>query len=644
MPSRKNRRILKSSVPYLPHFLKNKEFIHDIGVNDHSIPNISLFKVLGSIKANRSQDRNFLIAVYREFHKGRELVTEFQNNEYIYCFHKKNWINLWSSVWSIEDDNLFPIFSELKSQYPSLKLFFLDFLGIKSTVEFSNISSYLESFSDIDVISDKQRRNLENAMIYLLINVVKGKIDKNEVESLVESKFIPIQDNTLVIPENAYFADEKYLYSVFCKDPLNLFKLLDINIGFKNLFKAVIGKLGLKILSNSVTADINTDISYQLDKTLSSELKNVINIISYVVYHRFREIYNSLPEDIRQVKKLNCYISENIKVKYSLEGNSHECTEDVFVQGRDIYLTKFDISAKNRIFQNVLFRYFQNTEALKDIIIHIVGIIKPEDFHLYLLSHGIPIPESKSDLIIRRKPKKILEIPQEEEYEDFEENEASSKIESSDVVLSNKKITIEIPQWIPEVKPDFIVSIDFPDNSEQFQSNINPSNSEYKGSRFFHSYQFIKNNENDNEIGNWGEAFVFNNLIEGLKNQFSGCDYVYNFKTNEFAIYNIDNEEVASLSNGNDRNYKQSGYDFLKIVNGIKTFIEIKTTTSLAIGKYILKKEQWNCCRANPDNYELYFVKGAGTKKASIIHVPKFFRRWEKGMINVLPHDLEIII
>jgi len=643
-PSKRNRQILKNTVSYLPGIFTNKDFIIDIGVNVNTIPYPYLIRALASLKNSKIKDRRFLTMVYKEFRKEKDLVDIFNEEKLIYCFYRKKWIHSWDAVWSIEDDNFNSFFSEIESQYPSLRVFFTDYIDINLNIGFSNIKNYFSSLSGNEQINDSVRRNIECSLIFIFYQLSKNKISINEINELKELQCIPDQYNFLVKPNNAYFADDLNLYSVFKDSEISFFKLSSLNSGFRNYLKSDFSKFGMKSVSKAVISAIHSDDSFVFDKNLTNELSEIVNAIIYVIFYRFKDIYNELPETIRHTKNLRCSVGEHISVNYSLDSFSRVLDEDVFIKDTAIYVKRFDRSFRNDVFEDLLFKFFSNTEEIKDIIIYLVGISDADAFYKYLRSHGIPVPKSKSDLLLPKKTKRLSIIDDYSEDQEPDESNTDNDSEKPSHQKEREKRIVVVPQWEPETNPDFLVTIDDLEESDHPLIPFDSSASSGKNNVFFPSYHFIKNNANEYEIGDWGESFVFNNLVAQLKKQFPKKNFKYKSEKAIFSVFDKNNVEVASLTNGNADTFTQSGYDFLKIIEGKNIFIEVKSTTSIHTGKFILKKEQWNCCRSNPDNYELYFVKGTGSKKASIHHVPDFFHRYEKGLINVIPHDLEIII
>ncbi len=652
MANRLNKRILKESVPYLPNYIKNNDFISGIGVNVNRIPSSYLLDILRGYKGKKPKDPARLLDIYRAFNFESEITDVFNDEKLIYCFHKKTWIYSWQALWSSDDESLRPVFSELNNQYPeSLRSFFIDNVGVNINLAFSNIKKFLEKVSENENVNEEFRINIEHALVFTFAQLSRRKVKISEIEDLKEIKCIPAEDNRLCYPEDVLFIDIPELYNVFrLNNNKFLFRLSSQNSGFRNFLKGVVHHIGIENISDKISTQVENIKRFKQDKVLAEHIKSLIRYISYVVHFRFKQIFNELNHLQKKPDKLKCMISDKVNVIYSLDDYQKVVEEQFWIMNGTIFLkNRIDEDSSNWI-QKLLFRFFDNHEELKDLIFFMAGIDNHDGFKKYLELYDIPVPQSESDLTIWKEQKAgrsmNFEFDEKDESDqlEIEPNGKKSKVPRSKEKPKNV-IKVNNLEWQPESEPDFIVEIEHTSLGQtESESNSDLVESIGKKPGSFPSYQFGLLNSNIEEIGIWSEMFVFKNLIEELKAQFS--EYKHTYKDEEGVFEIIDNTErqVAKIINHNIKGITQSGYDFSRVINGKCTYLEVKSSETFNSARYILSKEQWRCCRENPDNFELYIVKGAGRKNAKIIHIPDFYSRVQKGIIHVIPHNLEVFI
>ena len=127
------------------------------------------------------------------------------------------------------------------------------------------------------------------------------------------------------------------------------------------------------------------------------------------------------------------------------------------------------------------------------------------------------------------------------------------------------------------------------------------------------------------DIGKWGERYVFKHLNEKFQN--------------------VGEIEIKWLNKNSDVGI---GYDFLIISNGIKTeYIEVKSKIDEEPYYFLISGPQWEFARKlyyeNEGNkYKIYIVSSAGSDNAKIKIIKNPYELWKDGKLYANPISIKL--
>ncbi len=135
------------------------------------------------------------------------------------------------------------------------------------------------------------------------------------------------------------------------------------------------------------------------------------------------------------------------------------------------------------------------------------------------------------------------------------------------------------------------------------------------------------------EIGRWGEKFVYTKLKEELKKRYKLYRFEENKDENTLKIYN-NSILITELEWLNTDELVQEGYDLTLTENGITRYIEVKSNAT-DHGIFEISRKQWEFMKNVGDNYLIYRVKNANFSDARYEIIENPFKKFLEGKLQV---------
>jgi len=228
---------------------------------------------------------------------------------------------------------------------------------------------------------------------------------------------------------------------------------------------------------------------------------------------------------------------------------------------------------------------------------------------------------------IKFKPDRIKQIEEEfncvlvekSEFDEFKKWKEAKEIKSQ-IPDAPQNDTI----WKPDTTPNQIKDIQVKSYTSSYnRPNLSYQSGNYKSSTTF-EYDNYDNLKSRQAIGDWGENFVNNYLVQKYQN-----------------------DTDIKIKWLNKDNYLGVGYDFviLKDEKEIE-YIEVKSKLSHNPSIIEVSGTQWEWARElynkhEGDKYKIYIVLGAGSDSASIEIITNPIGQWKEGSLKVHPVNIE---
>ena len=497
---------------------------------------------------------------------------------------------------------------------------FLKYLGLTTPDIYAEINRYIlprlkfgklydEYFKDSIKIfhAFESNSNKKNKLLDDLkkINCIAGKsVDSEEVILL---KYDQVYYKTDMLVKyfnenpNKFFTDEK------------LFKLTDKEIP---LYKNFLSELGVSNTPNRIRIDAN------LSWDEKSKLRDggQCSIENYCYDYELDGLNSFLDQEINQDRSYILWelLIERLKI----------CKNDIetFLQGK--YSFKKRVNNYSNIFEAKFIKQLKEVKWLYNGLAFVV----PNNISLSDLPAIFSSNRKYSEKlagILGFRPDVIQEYLKDTDQMIITRKEWE-KYQKNIVSLKQKDEIQESEAFEPEYKPDDVevVVMDYIDPDVNTPS-ISTTSSRGEPIKSTNSNDNEKtpplNQKQLNDIGDWGQEFVYIALI------------------NEYS-----EKEIYEICDLNENNMIGIGCDFIvKKENIYHKYIEVKSTT-LDIGHPLsVSKAQWSISRKfyknnEGDTYYIYCVFNAGTKNARIIKICNPYKLWLDGKLDAYP--VEIIV
>lgn len=210
--------------------------------------------------------------------------------------------------------------------------------------------------------------------------------------------------------------------------------------------------------------------------------------------------------------------------------------------------------------------------------------------------------------------------------------------------------TEEDEKWEPDVSPDEVeisISEGVMETAESEDLSYQTSHSDSNTNEDEKSNGDEDGDDNDgipnNQIGDWGEKFVFRFLLE---NKYSDLT---DFKDTELGFLGRDNSNNTIEVKWLNRNKGVGkGYDIVILVNDEEIeYIEVKTTIKSERTLHKITGTQWEFARrllneGNGEKYKIYAVKNANSHEARIKAISNPIKLWKEGNLYAHPINFRV--
>jgi hypothetical protein len=525
---------------------------------------------------------------------------------------------------------------------------FLKNLNVSNPDIFAEINELIlpkYSNDEVDIDDNEYLEDLEK-----IISAFSKKKSIEKRDELIDALInIPIIDSVNPVTGENYLNQPTEVY-LNTDDLRNYFDGFDsalfINRDlYKKFGQKEFEEFALKIGCNNIPRKIEI-----VGDPFSCEEKNVITSKAGYSYHNQRSNKDYLIDGIENFL-LSPTQDKSILLWGYLLSSLNSCStyqKDRFFQGEycwspssNLHYHYFDAKFKKLlIIENWLFDSNDN-------------LVSPSDITLLDLADGYNTKNENLEILEKELGFKLNEI------KEFEEKTGMKAVSPDDYELlqktkremdANEGDIVDDDVWEPDVLPNEVeisISEGVIETVEREDLSYQTSNSDSNTNDDENSNGDEDGDDNDgipkNQIGDWGEKFVFRFLLE---NKYS---YLTDFEDTELGFLGIDNSNNTIEIKWLNRNKGVGkGYDFVIIENGEEIeYIEVKTTIKSERTLHKITGTQWEFARRllNEDNgekYKIYAVKNANSHDAKIKVVSNPIKLWKEGNLYAHPINFRV--
>jgi hypothetical protein len=210
------------------------------------------------------------------------------------------------------------------------------------------------------------------------------------------------------------------------------------------------------------------------------------------------------------------------------------------------------------------------------------------------------------------------------------------KIISQEYPSSGRLMKSSIPPSMAELFEDDIISENaaFSNSRPELTSNQSSRQSINKQ----RDWSRDELNEESKLSGIWGEKFA----IEYLRRKFINNYPQGKLEENSQGFYiKVNNQVVVEVQWFNEIQ-ETEGYDIKLIENAREEYIEVKSTKLGAKKLITLSGSQWKLAQERGENFHIYRVYDAGTKRAKLVDIPNPHQLLLEGDLRIDSIDLRI--
>ena len=327
------RNVLGDTAPYLTVEIKNEDFISILGINTQADVK-SVLNYLKALIEQKNKDIKKFMKLYKflddHFEKDSpKIKEEFAKNSLIFVpdTDKKYSIEefLWEDVSNVFGKNRI----YLKNYYLGLKKFFVEKLGISEKPTPKDYVNVMISISEKSKVSDEDKE-----IILKIYEELNHNLDPSKVENPISQEdwwdgFI--KKSIFLTNKEEFWFNER---DVFVNDDNELYDLFKDNedIGFLWLpdgyhpdkIKFFIVACGLHYISERTEKSLLEGDMYSKDEKLTHLIQNIIlPYVSRYLYWKENSVYEKLKEneEFEKIMVIEVYVTDNLKVKYSININ-----------------------------------------------------------------------------------------------------------------------------------------------------------------------------------------------------------------------------------------------------------------------------------------------------------------------------------
>jgi len=690
------RKVLGDTVPYLAVKIKNEDFIKSIGVNTEA--NVeSVLNYLKTLTEKKETHMKKFREIYKFLNKHFKEDDEYIKEEfskYSLIFipdGEKKYYKLKEVIWYDVSEIFGKNRGYLVKFYPELSEFFVNKLGVSEKPKPKDYANVLLDISRKSEITEEDK-----GIIIRIYEELNRNLDRDKVKEPI-SKEDWWED---FIEECIFFTNKREFWckewDVFINDNNELYKLFkdEEEIAFLWLpkdyhpdnIKFFIESSGLRYLSDSIeTTELLENATYTEDEELTYRIQGVIPYILRYVYWKKNQIYKELKmsEKLEKIVKVKVYITDNIKVEYSIKVNNRKTIKrkaerKCFYYDSHLYFNK----EQSNIFHLAVefSKAFGAINGLDDFIMNIMNNPVPEDIMKAKNIGDLP-PEEKNFLekILGAESKELKEekpeatepevsVSEEEEsdqaeaaiIEGAEEIEKRKETRKTSSQRTKKRLgerkdgrevvsveTQEGNEWTAEVSPDAEEILeperikDYMPNKETKVDREIKTLSTRSTPRGLNVKPQSKKTTSDilKEVGKWGEKWVFNIIKKGFKNNYPNA--VSQETQNGFKLKE-EGKVVVKVEWLNKDRECGAPYDIKIVDKGEDFYIEVKSTTDDTKTYFEVSERQWYFMMEKEDKFYIYRVYGAGTKEVGGKKIKNPAKLWREGNIDAHPVRIKL--
>jgi len=693
------RELLGDTVLYLAVDIKNEDFIKALGINTEA----NIGGVLNYLKAlvkQKNTDKGKFEKLYEfldeHFEEGAtNIKEEFAENSLIFVPNtEKKYYNVKEVIWKDISD----VFGEnriyLEKQYPKLKKFFVEKIGISERPTPKDYAEVLVDISKKDEISEKDKK-----IVVKIYEELNRNLNPDRVENPIsqEDWWKEFTQKPIFLTDRGEFRrnwgdifinDDNELYELF-KDEENIYFLWLPEKYNSDRIRHFIEACGLRYISKSTkTEPLLEEGEYSKDQELTNRIRFLIPYVLRYLYWRENAIYEKLKKEeiFKKIGAVEVYVTNNLKVKYSINVNkwrtvNKEAERKCIYHDSHLYLSRnngsiYDLAVEfSKVFGEIkglddfLMNIFNNLSHAEDIMnVKKIEDLPEDEKEILKEVFGSKSKDLKKDREAKKRTKRDVSEKKKEELEKNsfkeEDNKILSLIPTETISQSRTELTEEQEvietdgdifdktrekEWIPEFSPEKVpVVIEEYDVQKQIQPKPKKEMEKYDeksplDETYFESTTSptdILSRKTREDIGRWGEEYTLKCIKHELMKKYP--DAIVLDTKRGFRLERSSNVVIEVIWE-NRKCESGKPYDIKIIENEEETFIEVKATPSTTKETFQLSENEWSFMQEKGDRYWIYRVYGAGGKKPKVVKIQNPASYIKEGKLKVKRVTLELL-
>lgn len=663
------RKRLGDGVPYLAVEIKNEEFIKALGINSEANAE-GVLNYLRRISGQKCKDINIFTKLYDFLNKKYDdneatIKSAFSENKIIYV---PDTIQTFFSTQEVLWKNVSNIFGEnrgyLEKQYPKLKSFFVDKLGVSEKPKPKDYADVLIDLSQKEKVDKKDEK-----IIWKIYEELSYHLNPENNERLISEE--DWWDD--FVSEPIFWTDKEEFWKndndIFVNDSQELYELFKDNtqIAFLKLpendypkIQYFIDAVDLSYLSKAARTILATEEKPKIEQSLTDEIQKFVPYILRYLYQLEHDNYKSLKKDgtLAQLKNLRCYSVESLQVKYLLNLQSAFAQQNVLLDDGNLYIQKGQLEDTDHLAVE-LSKLFGELKGLDNFLVSLFDKKTEDKIENLLKAKGIqelPTGEQEWFRIVESVPikKEVLKGPEEEErinegkITDAPHGEtAKDRSKISDVQppkYTSELLEIEKTRWQPEcdLEGAEIQYEEFkPQTKEEHKIRVTTGSgakSRDEGDKVGDTLS----PETKKAIGKRGEKEAFKCLKERLSANYREGKVE---ETEDGFIIRFNRKLIVEAHWLNKIEDKGEGCDIKIIESDNEEYIEVKSTKTDTKEWFDMSQKQWEFAQEKGNKFHIYRVYNAGAKPPKVVKVVDIrnpYKHWQEGCLIAYPTRIQI--
>ncbi len=660
--------VLGDTVDYLAIEIDDDEFINGLGIR----PEASVGHVVNYLKGliiRRTQDKSTFQKIYKfvasKFEGNEEFIREsFKKDSLIFIpdseqkfFNSKQVI--WKDVSEIFGTNK----GYLEKNYPKLKGLFVDKLQISVKPNAEDYANTLVDISNKEKILKKEETIIKK--IYKELDTqLNLEINENLIseedwwDDFISKDIFWTEKDKFWKNENDIFIADNDEFNELFKDN-EIIAFLKIPKNYHPKIKHFLKTARINLISQAVKAELEIKEEPILRIDLTKQIRLLIRYILRYLYQKEHSIYQRLKdsEKISEISSIKCSSLKTLKVSYSVMGSSVSAEIPAILHEGNLYIQ--EEAADTDYLAIELAKLFGNPKGLDDFIGLLFSKKTEEKIETFMRAKGIQeLPEEESEINV---------APQEEDLEEEVVKQGQKGDEAPEERKSETQPAIgqetqkaktgtgqtsepqeqETVEWEQECEPEEAETNIKQYNGETEQATTRPPTTRTARpvgqtipAKDPDEKKDMLSPEAKKAIGNWGEEYALKCIKEELAKKYKEGQ----IKDTEDGFIIIKNGDQITEVKWLNKDYDQGiGCDIEIVENGIKFYVEVKSTKTDKKEWFDVSRKQWEMIGEHGDKYIIYRVYNAGKKKeARSKRIDDPARLWLEGTIKAYPVRIKI--